>query len=115
VPFQNNWDFGIGTTHAMEYKVNVQPVIPISISTDWSLITRTILPIFHVESLVAGDSNVSGLSDIVQSFFFSPKKTGWRLDYGCRPVFLYPTATDNALGGHYFFQTNIECFYCDLN
>ena len=93
----------------------MQPVIPISISTDWSLITRTILPIFHVESLVAGDSNVSGLSDIVQSFFFSPKKPvgGWIM--GAGPVFLYPTATDNTLGGHYFFQTNIECFYCDLN
>ena len=99
----------------MEYKVNVQPVIPISISTDWSLITRTILPIFHVESPVAGGSNVSGLSDIVQSFFFSPKKSvgGWIM--GAGPVFLYPTATGNALGGHYFFQANIECFYCDLN
>jgi hypothetical protein len=99
VPFQNNWDFGIGTTHAMEYKVNVQPVIPISISTNWNLITRTILPIFHVESPVAGGSNVSGMGDIVQSFFFSPKKLvgGWIMSAG--PVFLYPTATDNALGG----------------
>jgi hypothetical protein len=32
VPFQNNWDFNIGSTNAMQYKVNVQPVIPISIS-----------------------------------------------------------------------------------
>jgi hypothetical protein len=99
VPFQNNWDFGIGTTHAMEYKVNVQPVIPISISTDWNLITRTILPIFHAESPVPGGSNVSGMGDIVQSFFFSPKKPvgGWIMGGG--PVFLYPSATDNALGG----------------
>jgi hypothetical protein len=47
VPFQNNWDFGIGSTHAMQYKVNVQPVIPISISDNWNLIARTILPVFH--------------------------------------------------------------------
>ena len=99
VPFQNNWDFGIGTTHAMEYEVNVQPVIPISISTDWNLITRTILPIFYVEPPMAGGSDISGLSDIVQSFFFSPKKPvgGWIM--GAGPVFIYPTATDNALGG----------------
>lgn len=96
VPFQNNWDFGIGTTHAMEYKVNVQPVIPISISDNWNLITRTI---FHAESPVASGSNVSGLGDIVQSFFFSPKKPvgGWIMGGG--PVFLYSSATDNALGG----------------
>jgi len=34
VPIQNNWDFGIGPTGAMRYLVNVQPVIPFSISSD---------------------------------------------------------------------------------
>jgi hypothetical protein len=99
VPFQNNLDFGIGSTHAMQYKVNVQPVIPISISNDWNLITRTILPIYYAESPVAGGRDTSGLGDIVQSFFFSPKKPvgGWIMGGG--PVFLYPSATDNALGG----------------
>lgn len=99
VPFQNNWDFGIGATNAMQYKVNVQPVIPFSISEDWNLITRTILPIYHAESPVAGGSDANGLGDITQSFFFSPKKPlgGWIMGGG--PVFLYPSATDNALGG----------------
>jgi hypothetical protein len=40
----------------------------------------------------------SGLGDIVQSFFFSPKEPvgGWILAAG--PVALWPTATDSALG-----------------
>ena len=41
----------------------------------------------------------SGLGDILQSFFFSPKEPvhGWILAAG--PVALYPTASEDALGG----------------
>jgi hypothetical protein len=34
VPLQNNWDFGIGPADAMRYTVNIQPVIPVSLTTD---------------------------------------------------------------------------------
>jgi hypothetical protein len=79
VPIQNNWDFGIGPEDAMQYKVNVQPVIPFTLSKDWNLITRTILPVIYQESRFAGDGDHSGLGDVVQSFFFSPKEKvgGW--------------------------------------
>jgi hypothetical protein len=99
VPIQNNWDFGIGSTDAMRYTVNVQPVMPFSIGDNWNLITRTIMPIIHAEAPVPGTSDVSGLGDILQSFFFSPKAPvgGWIMGGG--PVFLYPSATDKALGG----------------
>ncbi|MDO9214471.1 MAG: hypothetical protein Q8Q54_00165 [Methylococcales bacterium] len=99
VPFQNNWDFGIGPQKAMQYKVNVQPVLPFSISDKWNLITRTIMPIYYQDSPVAGGKSLGGLGDINQSFFFSPKQTigGWIM--GAGPVFLYPSATENALGG----------------
>ena len=29
VPFQNNFNFGIGPNNVMQYNLNVQPVIPI--------------------------------------------------------------------------------------
>jgi hypothetical protein len=98
VPIQNNWDFGIGSANAMRYTANIQPVIPFSVSDDWNLITRTIVPVIYAESPVKGGSDKSGLGDIVQSFFFSPKAPvgGWILAAG--PVMLYPTATDQALG-----------------
>ena len=35
VPIQNNWDFGIGPSNAMRYLVNVQPVIPFSLTKEW--------------------------------------------------------------------------------
>jgi hypothetical protein len=105
VPIQNNWDFGIGQANAMRYTANIQPVVPLSISDDWNLIIRTIMPVIYAEAVsdnpaapaVARESH-SGLGDITQSFFFSPKAPvgGWIL--GAGPVLYYPTATDSALG-----------------
>jgi hypothetical protein len=98
VPIQNNWDFGIGPAQAMKYTANIQPVIPFSISDDWNLITRTILPVIYAQSPVVGGGDHSGLGDIVQSFFLSPKDPvgGWIL--GAGPVLLWPTAADSTLG-----------------
>ena len=80
VPIQNNFNFGAGPTgDGFQYKVNVQPVIPISLNEDWNLISRTILPYVYQEDVI-GTSSQSGLSDTVQSLFFSPKAPtsgGW--------------------------------------
>jgi hypothetical protein len=99
VPFQNNFDFGAGPNgDGFQYKLNVQPVIPISLSEDWNLISRTIIPYVYQENIF-GTSSQSGLSDTVQSLFFSPKAPtsgGWI--WGAGPVLLIPTATDDLLG-----------------
>jgi hypothetical protein len=99
VPFQANWDFGIGVNDATRFTLNVQPVIPVSLTEDWNLIIRTILPVIDAESPAPGIDDASGLGDTVQSFFFSPKEpvNGWILAAG--PVALWPTATDSLLGG----------------
>lgn len=97
VPFQFNWDTGIGSKNSDRLILNVQPVIPFSLNENWNLISRTIVPIIYLESPADGVDSASGLGDIVQSFFFSPKqptKGGWITGYG--PVILLPTATDDA-------------------
>lgn len=98
VPFQSNWDFGIGPKEAMKYWCNIQPVVPFSISEHWNLITRTIVPVIYAESPADGIGDKAGLGDVLQSFFLSPKDpvAGWIL--GAGPAMLYPTATDDALG-----------------
>jgi hypothetical protein len=50
VPFQNNFNFGIGPSDATQWDLNVEPVIPISLNKDWNLITRTIVPIINQPS-----------------------------------------------------------------
>lgn len=99
VPVQNNWDFGVGQTDAMRFTANVQPVIPFSVGDKWNLITRTIMPVIHAESPMSGGSSVAGFGDVVQSFFLSPKEPigGWIVGGG--PVFLYPSASEQTLGG----------------
>jgi len=112
VPFQANEDFGYGPSHnGYKFTLNIQPVIPISISKDWNLILRTIFPIvsqhdlFYVENLPKNsplqpqNRSQDGLSDTTQSFFFSPRKPGpFGLIWGIGPVFLYPTGTHPFLG-----------------
>ena len=112
VPFQANEDFAYGPSHnGYKFTLNIQPVIPISISRDWNLILRTIFPIvsqhdlFYVENLPKNaplqpqNRSQDGLSDTTQSFFFSPKKPGpFGLIWGLGPVFLYPTGTHPFLG-----------------
>jgi hypothetical protein len=99
VPFQNNFDWGAGPTgDGFQYKLNLQPIVPISLNEEWLLISRTILPFVYQENIV-GTSSQSGLSDTLQSFFLSPVKPtkgGWI--WGAGPALLLPTATDELLG-----------------
>lgn len=97
VPFQFNYDDGFAN-NGQRTTLNIQPVIPMSISEDWNLISRTILPV-TTQNNVVGDERQSGLGDTVQSFFFSPKAptaSGWI--WGVGPVLLLPTASKKELG-----------------
>jgi hypothetical protein len=111
VPFQANEDVGYGPSHnGYKFTLNIQPVVPISLSKDWNLIVRTILPIvsqhdlFYVGNVpksahLIQNRSQDGLSDTTQSFFFSPKKPGpFGLIWGVGPAFLYPTGTNDFLG-----------------
>ena len=50
-PFQNNTNFNYGPHKGTQDILNVQPVIPIHINDDWTIITRTILPLVWQPSL----------------------------------------------------------------
>ena len=96
VPYQYNYDEGYGPNgDGSRSFVNFQPVIPISIGENWNLISRTIIPFIDQKDVIPGTSQ-SGLGDITQSFFFSPKApTAGGLIWGVGPVFLLPTGGDN--------------------
>ena len=100
VPIQANYDDGFGPTgDGSVWRTNIQPVIPFSLNDDWNLISRTILPVIDQDDVPAPGMSEFGFGDVVQSFFFSPKKpvNGWIMGGG--PVLLLPTATDSVLGG----------------
>jgi hypothetical protein len=97
VPFQNNFNFGIGPNDATQWVLNVQPVIPITLNKDWNLITRTIMPIINQPSPAPGIPSAFGLGDINPSLFLSPANAG-KLIWGVGPTMTFPTASDSLLG-----------------
>lgn len=100
VPIQMNYDANIGPDDDGErFVTNVQPVIPIALSPDWNLISRTIVPITWQDDILPGAGDQFGLGDVTQSLFLSPQKPGpLGIIWGVGPVMLVPTATDDLLG-----------------
>ena len=98
VPFQYNWNQGYGDQDGTQNLINIQPVIPFSISDDWNLISRTILPVIW-QNDVLPDSSQAGIGDITQSLFFSPKEPWNGIIWGVGPVFYLPTGTDDLSAG----------------
>jgi hypothetical protein len=97
VPFQSNFNFGAGPEDAMLYVLNFQPVIPVQLTENWNLITRTIVPIINQTAPFPGMDDAWGLGDINPSLWLSPAKPG-KLIWGVGPTFTFPTATDHLLG-----------------
>lgn len=99
VPLQLNYDQNIGPVEDGErFTLNIQPVVPIDLDENWNLISRTILPVISQQDVFPGAGDQSGIGDVVQSAFFSPKRpteNGWI--WGVGPVFLLPTGSDDML------------------
>ena len=109
LPFQNNTNFNFGPNKRTQNILNIQPVWPFAISENWNLITRTIVPVVSQPTLrlnrntdasflgALEKDRVDGLGDTTFTAFLSPRNPG-KLIWGVGPVFLLPTATDDALG-----------------
>ena len=102
LPIQNNTYFNVGPDNKTKNIANFQPVLPFDLNDDWTVVTRTIIPITSspVGSNSAGNyERVFGLGDTTFTAFFTPKTTGesgWI--WGVGPSFYLPTATDTDLG-----------------
>jgi hypothetical protein len=99
LPLQYNYDEEIGPERdGSKSTINIQPVVPFSINEHWNVISRTILPIIDQKDVSPGAGSTSGIGDITQSLFFSPKKpTSNGLIWGAGPAFLLPTGSEDEL------------------
>ncbi len=97
VPFQNNTNFKFGPRDKTQNVMNIQPVVPFSLSEKWNLITRTILPIISQPAFTLNQNRKDGVGDTLFTAFFSPKNSG-SLIWGAGPAILIPTSTDDRLG-----------------
>jgi hypothetical protein len=98
VPLQNFTDFNIGPFGRDRNTIlQFQPVVPIQLSENWNLITRTIGALAFQPDITQAHGGTFGFGDINPSFFLSPAQPG-KVIWGAGPTFLLPTASDNVLG-----------------
>jgi hypothetical protein len=104
VPLQDNFNFNNGPADRTQNVLNIQPVIPLSLSTNWNLIVRWITPVIYQPLPVAQppgppvqQTGVYGLGDMNPSFFLVPKTS--KIIWGVGPTVVLPTATSRAYLG----------------
>src|SRR5271170_2264795 len=98
VPVQNNSNFNIEPDNRTQDVLNIQPVIPARVSTNWNLITRIITPIIYQPTVSQPiNQGAYGFGDLNPSFFLSPAKPG-KIIWGAGTAIVLPTATNPVLG-----------------
>jgi hypothetical protein len=97
IPLQNNTFCGVGPYRRAENELLIEPVVPIRLSTNWMVISRTIVPVVVAPRLSATAAVDYGLSNIQPQFYLSPVHTG-KFVWGAGPQLWLPTATDKELG-----------------
>jgi hypothetical protein len=84
--WSNNWNF--------------QPVMPVSLTKDWNLITRPVMPFYNIvpHEISPGEfARDAGLGDLALLELLSPAHSGnWVL--GAGPTAIFPTATSGFTG-----------------
>jgi hypothetical protein len=95
VPFEYTWDTNGGPNKdGTKHSLTLKPVIPVTLNSEWNLISRTVAPLTNQTNMVP-NSTQTGIGDITQSFFFSPKApTANGIIWGVGPVINIPTNVD---------------------
>jgi hypothetical protein len=97
VPFQNNTNFDSGPFNRTQNVFDIQPVVPVNISSYWKVIVRIVQPVTWQPYPNQNTGGEYGFGDMAPDFFFSPRHPG-KLMWGFGPAFAIPTATNNVLG-----------------
>lgn len=91
--FEDNAQFGFGPDDEVLNFFRIQPLVPLELNENWSLITRAVIPIAHQP----WPDSVDGLSDVSLAMFLTPARAG-NFMWGLGPALVLPTATDDNLG-----------------
>jgi hypothetical protein len=97
VPFQSNTNFDSGPFNRTQNVLDIQPVVPVNISSYWKVIVRIVQPVTWQPYPNQNTGGEYGFGDMAPDFFFSPRHPG-KLMWGIGPAFAIPTATNNVLG-----------------
>ena len=98
LPVRNTTNFGASPDHnKIQNLVTLSPLIPIKLTSNWNLITRTVIPILYQPALTPGGSREFGVSDINVTAWVARSESR-RLIWGLGPTIFLPTAMEKTLG-----------------
>jgi hypothetical protein len=97
IPFQNDIYFGVGPSRQPQNLLLIEPVIPIKLSDEWTLISRSIIPVISQVRLSPLVGPEAGIGNLNPQFYLSPAHPG-AIIWGVGPQLWLPTATDRTLG-----------------
>jgi hypothetical protein len=93
VPFESVTGFRVGPKNNTGESANIEPVIPIAVSSAWSIIIEPLLSMEYLPN----PNGATGLNDFETSVFLTPERTGSWI-WGVGPIVEMPTATSTGLG-----------------
>jgi hypothetical protein len=93
VPIEADINFGVGPRHNVGANLNVEPVFPFHLNSEWDLIARPNLTLTYLPS----PNEQFGLEDLQTSFYLTPSSASEWI-WGIGPIFQFPTATGKHLG-----------------
>jgi len=98
VPFQDNVNFNVGPFNRAQNVLNIEPVVPLHLSSDWTVVSRTIVPLTNQPDPVL-DSSTYGIGDTSQSLLLTPVNSGIKdFTWAVGPIVTVPTASNLILG-----------------
>jgi hypothetical protein len=94
------------------YNWNFQPMLPVSLTEDWNLLTRPVVTVYNsvpVETAPGEFRNTTAFGDTILMEHLSPARSGhWLLGIG--PTFVFPTAA-SADTGQGKWQAGPSCVF----
>ncbi len=97
VPLQENLYTRVGPYRKASDTLLLQPVAPIKLDANWSVITRTIIPLVREPRLSSEQGPVTGLGNVEPQFYLTPNHPG-KLIWGAGGQLWLPTASHSELG-----------------
>jgi hypothetical protein len=93
VPIEADTNFKVGPHHNVGQSLNVEPVFPFHLNSEWDLIARPNLTLTYLPS----PHQQFGLEDLQTLFYLTPSSAREWI-WGIGPIFEFPTATSKQLG-----------------
>jgi len=109
--FEDDVTFSQGPFDRTAKTLQIQPLFPLSITTDWLVVTRVKAnALAYQPNTVAKSGGTTGPGDSTASFYLTPVHTG-RLLWGLGAAILFPSATSDQLGaGKWGLSPSIALF-----